>query len=422
MKKTLLLSVVASTMIMAGGDIAPVEPVVAAPAATPVAASNWDFNGQAALYYQTRDNANDDLFAKETALGAAGLQVQGTNKNVWNGVGAGFEMTGMSDLYLAPEVVSGFMQNINNNVVAPGSDLLNNRATTDSGAEITQAYLTYGIGNTSIKLGRQALPKSLSPFAFSEGWNVFKNTYDAALVVNTDLPDTTLVLADVKGANYITNLGAFNQVNKNDGAYMLTAQNKSIADLTLTGSVYYLPNFFTVADNDDATIAWADAKYKMGDIAVALQGGTVMGDAVTANAENTVAFGAKVGGNFSGIDASLAYSNVNDGQAGVFNAGGVKTPLYTQMILNQGAIRKDNDTVVARVGTAALGGKVGLAVDYTKSNATGVEDYTEADLTYKTKVFNNTTTLFAGYVYTQQDGVNNDDAQNMIRVWGRYNF
>ncbi len=31
MKKTLLLSVVASTMIMAGGDIAPVEPVVEAP-------------------------------------------------------------------------------------------------------------------------------------------------------------------------------------------------------------------------------------------------------------------------------------------------------------------------------------------------------------------------------------------------------
>ncbi|MDQ1325057.1 MAG: hypothetical protein QG564_181, partial [Campylobacterota bacterium] len=32
MKKTLLLSVVASTMIMAGGDIAPVEPAVETPA------------------------------------------------------------------------------------------------------------------------------------------------------------------------------------------------------------------------------------------------------------------------------------------------------------------------------------------------------------------------------------------------------
>jgi hypothetical protein len=56
MKKTLLLSVVASTMIMAGGDITPVEPVVEAPVA-PVAkaTSGWDFKGQAAAYTQTLD-------------------------------------------------------------------------------------------------------------------------------------------------------------------------------------------------------------------------------------------------------------------------------------------------------------------------------------------------------------------------------
>ncbi len=53
MKKTLLLSVVASTMIMAGGDIAPVEPVVEAPV---VEASGWNFQGQAVVYYQTRDD------------------------------------------------------------------------------------------------------------------------------------------------------------------------------------------------------------------------------------------------------------------------------------------------------------------------------------------------------------------------------
>ena len=41
MKRIVILSVVASTMIMAGGDIAPVEPVVEAPA--PVAASGYTF-------------------------------------------------------------------------------------------------------------------------------------------------------------------------------------------------------------------------------------------------------------------------------------------------------------------------------------------------------------------------------------------
>ncbi len=41
MKKTLLLSVVASTMIMAGGDIAPVEPVVEAPASSICMGIQW---------------------------------------------------------------------------------------------------------------------------------------------------------------------------------------------------------------------------------------------------------------------------------------------------------------------------------------------------------------------------------------------
>ena len=53
MKKTLLLSVVASTMIMAGGDIAPVEPVVA-----PVEVSPWEWSGTAKVYYQTMDHDN----------------------------------------------------------------------------------------------------------------------------------------------------------------------------------------------------------------------------------------------------------------------------------------------------------------------------------------------------------------------------
>jgi hypothetical protein len=53
MKKTLLLSVVASTLIMAGGDIEP----VAVPVVEEVV-SSWDFSGQAVVYYQTLDDAD----------------------------------------------------------------------------------------------------------------------------------------------------------------------------------------------------------------------------------------------------------------------------------------------------------------------------------------------------------------------------
>ncbi|SFV90957.1 hypothetical protein MNB_SV-4-511 [hydrothermal vent metagenome] len=415
MKKTLLLSVVASAVVMAGGDIAP------APAAAPVApaakVSAWDFSGQAVVYYQTTDyndfmntGSNGNLFDQTSSLADAGLQLRATNKDVFAGIGAGVELNGLSTLNLENSVVSNVMQGVGN---AGDLDDL-----TDGGW-IAQMYLTYGVGNTTLKLGRQELPKALSPFAFSESWNVFKNTFDAALVVNTDLSNTTLVGAWVHSANHNgigagANLSDFNSVNGSDGVYMLTAQNKSVKDLTLTGTWYYGSD---MAVTDDINILWADAKYAMNNYSIALQGGTVMSDAFN---NDTVAFGAKVGGSFGMVNASVAYSNVDDGDTGVFNVGGVKTPLYTQMILNQGAISSDNDTVVARADVKALNGKIALAYDYTTDNSDANNDYQELDLVYKTKVFADSTTLFAGYIY--QDADNWDDAHNTLRVWGRYNF
>jgi len=412
MKKTLLLSVVASTMIMAGGSIAPVEPVVEAPVVAE--ASGWDFSGQAVVYYQTTDAyGNGSLFEQESSKAAAGIQLGAVNKDLFAGIGAGFELSGLSSVGLEQDVVIGMVQ------TADGSL---------TGAAITQAYLTYGIGNTSIKVGRQQLPKALSPFAFSEGWNVFKNTFEAALVVNSDLPDTTLVYAYVTRANNsVGSLDTFNDFYGSDGVHMITAQNKSIDGLTLTGSYYLLPDA-TIAGDADAI--WGDAKFKMGNYSVALQGGTIGGDAV---ADDTTAFGAKIGGNFGMFDASVAYSSVDDGSLNIANlaGAGVKTPLYTQAILNQNTIKRDSDTIKVAVGAKALGGK--FTAVYINSDlgdtalpsvfgqdVSGAGTYQEFELIYKTKVGENTT-LFAAYI-NQNDDRQVDDTQNFVRFWARYNF
>ncbi|MEJ2497365.1 MAG: hypothetical protein P8Y43_07835, partial [Sulfurovaceae bacterium] len=75
MKKALLLSVIASTMIMAGGDIAPVEPVVEVEAPAP---SGWTFTGQGVVYYQTADElgagtAPRSLFDQDSSSANAGV-------------------------------------------------------------------------------------------------------------------------------------------------------------------------------------------------------------------------------------------------------------------------------------------------------------------------------------------------------------
>ncbi|MEA1953712.1 MAG: hypothetical protein U9O24_04925 [Campylobacterota bacterium] len=411
MKKTLLLSVVASTMIMAGGDIAPVEPVIEAPV---VEASGWDFSGQAVAYYQTVDavdrlaTGDAGLFAETSSAANVGLQLRAMNADIFYGFGAGVEVSALGTMWLESgelDIVSGIMQN------SDGSAL-------GKGGWISQAYLTYGFGNTAIKVGRQELPKALSPFAFSESWNVFKNTFEAALIVNTDISDTTLVGAWVTAANNHGDMGNFADLNGDDGVFMLTAQNKSVENLTVTGSLYYAPEFDVYAE--DALIYWIDAKYNAGLFTVAGQGGYIDANAVRGD-NDTVAYGAKVAANYDMFNLSAAYSYVNENSFGIRNLGtGVKTPLYTQMVANQGVISNDASYVKLAAGASALGGNFGLAYGMRMdSDLLGDNNPYEVDVTYSTKVFNDSTSILAAYVYADDDA--GTDA-SIIRLWGRYNF
>jgi hypothetical protein len=398
MKKTLLLSVVASTMIMAGGDIAPVEPVVEAPVVAEVSA--WNYGGSLVAYTQTTDNYGDgSLFDAESTYASWGVQLGATNADVIGGIGAGVEVAG---IVASTGTGAGFYGNGGN-------------AGTTSGG-FTQAYLTYGMGNTSLKFGRQTLPKSLSPFAYSEGWQVFKNTFDAALVVNSSLPNTTLVYAFVKNANrsvgeYL-NEDSFAALNGSDGVHMFTAQNKSIENLTLTGTYY------TATDAID--VLWGEAAYKGAGFSAAVQGGELAPEV----GESTSAFGAKIGAKLGMFNLMAAYTTVDeDGSVGVTNlATGIKSPLYTQMVLDnvgQAHAAPGSDFVKVGGSVKAIGGTV-KAFYGAGSNDNTNRDYSEFDLMYVTKITENTK-LFAAYVYTDQD-IALKDSSNFVRFWARYNF
>jgi hypothetical protein len=366
-------------------------------------------------------------------------------------------LSALGTLGLQNDVVSNVMQSADGNL---------------NGGAVTKLWGAWANDSTTVKVGRQELPKSLSPFAWSEGWNVFKNTYEAALLVNTSISNTTLVGAWVSGANqngvgawdgngnwYMhpvlgnphagkSNLNEFNDVNGDDGIWMLTIQNKSIDGLALTGSLYYganlvdnmvnkamdvagLPNM--EGTGDATTIFWGDATYTNPDtygLIAGIQGGNVD----TGNdMDSTTAWGAKIGAKINMFSLLAAYSSVDDGATGVFNVGGVKTPLYTQMILNQNHIATNADTVLLKGVVKALGGKFIAQYGMTTEHdypylvdengdvvATGDVDYNEFDFIYKTKVWNDSTTLLAAYV--NQDWDMKDDSNNVIRFWARYNF
>ncbi len=439
MKKTLLLSVVASTMIMAGGDIAPVEPVVEAPAV----ASGWEFGGQAVVWYQTDDSTfgefdvatgtqlgtfgGGSLFDQEQSAADAGIQLTATNNDVIAGIGAGFTVNGLSTLNLENYMVSAVPQ-----LTGYGPDIDD---MTDGGW-IAEAYLTYGFGNTGIKAGRQTLPSSLSPFAFSETWNVFANSFDGVTVVNTDLSNTTIVGAWLHSGNVnsfaMTNLTDFNALNESDGVWMLTVQNKSFENVTLTGSWYYGSDHdMGLPTTDDTNILWGDAQFGIAGINMGIQGGTWMNDGF---ADDMTAFGAKAGYDFGMINASVAYANVNDGGVGMAQLGGTTSVLYTDLLADQlfgPLVRFDLDKFVVKADMDALGGNISAAYGYSDMD-TQDNKIDEFDLAYSVNI-TDSLNLTATYAYigfdndfvVWTDGTTADaitDDMNVVRLVARYNF
>jgi len=307
-----------------------------------------------------------------------------------------------------------------------------------NGAALTKAYLTKKIGNTTLKAGRQELPKSLSPLAFSEGWNVYKNTFDAVVAINSDIQDTTLVGAYVSKSNGHGDFGSFDNLTAvggvarpGHGAYMLTAQNKSLKDVAVTASYYSIisggADGYTYIDKDtkvQPSIAphvdalWLDVKAaNLGPVNLALQAGQLSPDG--AAFKDTTAYGVKVAGKAGSAKLSVAYTSVDDGTLSVQNVGtGVKTPLYTQMIANQGHISSDADTVVLK-GIMPLGaGKLIAQYGLTTDNKTNNSDFNELDVIYKFKALG--TNMLAAYVRADDEAAS--DPANIIRVWTRYNF
>jgi hypothetical protein len=333
-----------------------------------------------------------------------------------NDFGVGLEGVALGTLGLEKNLVSGVMQ------TAGDSGNLNDTA-------ISQAYVTKKIDNTTLKLGRQALSASLSPLAFSEDWNVFANTYDAAVVINSDLPDTTLVGAWVGGNGNSTNMlsDLLPDTNPADtvddsgiagGAYMLTAVNKSVKELPLTLSYYALKDINGALDVD---AIWASTKVDAGlPVSLALQGGSIMPDA--AGAKDTNAFGAEIGAKVDVLDLGLAYSTVNDGDVPVMNVGGGhKTPLFTQMVGNEWSIMSDADTVVLKAATPVGAGTLSAAYGMTSAGNNNIvgADYNELDLVYGFKALG--ADMLLAYVNADVD-VAGADSINVVRFVTRYNF
>ena len=277
MKKGLLLSVVASGLIYAGGDIAPVEPVQ--PTVAPAACDFW---GQIGVRLDAQKDGNGvNKFFKGDGTTRLNV-VLGVEKEVGYGFGFGAEVAGL----------------------LTRNDKLKTKATEPrERAELSQLYITYKAGNTAIKVGRQALPKAVSPLAWSDRTlGVLDLAFNGVTIVNTDIQDTTLVAAWIKS---VTLRSTSNNIGKN-GVFMLGAINKSIENTTLSFAAYYtkdhlLPgNFVSV---------WAAAQTKVSSVDLGLQVAYAKHKALT----KTIGVAGYIGTKYNDFDAKLTLAYINDG-------------------------------------------------------------------------------------------------------------
>jgi hypothetical protein len=406
------------------------------------AIDNMKINGEAKFIYQTTDveltaaekaaGVDTGLFhqgdAKGQAMGGApytggaaggaSLSVGMTADLVQN-VSAGVEMQAFTTL--------GLENNLVQDTMAPGGTT---RAQ-DSSA-VSQMWLATTLGKTTVKAGRMELD---TPLAFTEKWNIVKNTFEGAVVLNNDLPDTTLVGAWVgKHNGYNDALGTlgvnllagstgrtvdmenFNTFGS-DGAYAAGIVNKSIPNTTVQAWYY------DVVQVADAYWLQADAKVDMVSVGAqyaSMDPKTAVDNYAGADLDDSKIWAVKGAVDVAGVNVYAAYSKADaDGTLGFANvATGDKTKIYT----GDGSIYMDGivtapGTKTYKVGASAsvMGAK--LAASY--CDASDAYDVSGNDISaWDVSVSGNVGPLALQAIYTD---VSNDD-EFAVGAAGQSNF
>ncbi|AHJ11902.1 OprD family outer membrane porin [Sulfurospirillum multivorans] len=288
-----------------------------------------------------------------------------------------------------------------------------------SGAVLSEAYIAYTIGKTTAKVGRQFIS---TPLVNGSGSRMIKESFEGALLLNTDLPQTTLAAgyvskfqgrtSQVTGDGYPTAVNGESDIpdfSKNavfygasnftfDGAYTILAINKSIPNLTITGQ-YVLVNDVAGATVGDTDVWVGGLGYvvPMSNFKIGLDGGYQASKTDKYNAAGNAGIG--YDGGMFGLQASL-----------IDLAGfGLKTA-YTSV--------SSDDNVILGMGNGAGG-----AVAFTAPLIAGASKVSTADTdAYKieasydfTKVGVAGLKLMANYISISADGTVTGTTTKVIR-------
>jgi len=422
------------------------------------AIENIKVSGDANIYYLTQDGdltpnvlAADEasLFAKDSSAADASLNLDVSADLVKNDlvtVSAKAGYTVLSTLGLENNFVSNVWGSGHTAEIGTGAKYAGSShsavipgglggAKVENANYFTEAYVTVASGKSALQLGRMELD---TPIAFSEKWSAETNSFEAAVVMNQDIPNTTVVGAyigngngnetfgqDLRsnvysipaslGAPSLAVAGVVNGEGKfgtfgTDGAYALAVVNNSVEPLTVQAWYYRVTNvadaFWIQADLNLAGIM-AGAQYSMIDLDAGIDS-SVMAAMLGYEVKDVVT-------------VKAAYSTVDTDFAAGFNVATTTgdTKLYTKTFWNYGfgagVTAADTDAMKLSV-SSPVNGLFDVCASYTAVSHTNT-DFNEIALVAK-KSFG-PLDVKAALVNVDDDST---DAVNMVQAYLTLNF
>jgi hypothetical protein len=411
------------------------------------ALDNVKVSGDAKLYYSTADNSystpgtmtNNDLFSANGAAGQAALGL-GITADLTKSVSTGVHTTVLSTLGLQGQLVNNVWEGTNN--------------LKDSWI-VDEAWIAGTVGKTTGKIGRMKLD---TPLVFTETWSIVENTFEAAVVINQDVPDTTLVGAYVGASNGASSInghgtgvpgvGIANRIQSTanestfsqfyNGAYAAGLINNSVKPLTVQAWYYdapqYVDGFWLQADAAMEGIV-AGAQYTK------INYNKSLNLPIAADSDND-AYAFKLGYEMKDVlTASIAYSQTGKETKSTLGLGAAQnlatlgnnaqSKLYTEAWWNYGYVTRA-DTSALNVTVTGTAAGVDLGAYYTQTNSDkngGIAerpDMKEFTVTAGKDFGPLNATLV--YVYTKADDQNQKtittkgDAYNIIQAYLTLNF
>lgn len=259
-----------------------------------------------------------------------------------------------------------------------------------SGAVLSEAYVEYTLGHTTAKIGRQFI---FTPLVAGSGSRIIRQSFEGALVTNTDLPDTTLMAGVItkyqNRTDFHGDVADFTNLNSalGDNAYTLLAINKSIPNVTLTGQ------YLGINGNNTATgvgqFYYAEAAYelKVNEFKYGVAFNYEFKDTEKLNEKDGTMYGTKVSFGYKDFNTYAAYTTITKdgdikGNSMGGGLGGGQESIFAKGLQNKpGTFTRDTDSYSfdANYYFSSINFKVGARYTGVEDNANN-KDFAFTDL------------------------------------------